>query len=68
MLTSAGSSPIRSAEIFSTNRKNASAGNDGGYSNAGFNGGFGGSSAPASDAGDGFMNLPDGIEEDLPFI
>ncbi|MBQ4259554.1 MAG: single-stranded DNA-binding protein [Lachnospiraceae bacterium] len=55
-------------EIEFAESKNASAGNDGGYNNAGFNGGFGGNSAPASDAGDGFMNLPDGIEEDLPFI
>ncbi len=43
--------------------RNAS-GNDGGY-----NGGFGGgNSAPApSGAGDGFMNIPDGIDEELPF-
>lgn len=46
--------------------KNASAGNnDGGYQNAGFGGG---NSAPApSGAGDGFMNIPDGIDEELPF-
>ena len=33
------------------------------------NGGFtGGNNAPAmQDAGDGFMNVPDGIEEELPF-
>jgi single-strand DNA-binding protein len=31
--------------------------------------GFGGGSAPAptTDAGDGFMNIPDGIDEELPF-
>ena len=23
--------------------------------------------APAADAGDGFMNIPDGIDEELPF-
>ncbi len=23
--------------------------------------------APSSDAGDGFMNIPDGLEEELPF-
>ena len=23
--------------------------------------------APVSDAGDGFMNIPDGIDEELPF-
>ena len=45
--------------------KNASAGNnDGGYQNAGFGGG---NNAPApSGAGDGFMNIPDGIDEELP--
>ena len=44
------------------------AGNDGGF-NGGFNGGFtGGNSAPApSGAGEGFMNIPDGIDEELPF-
>ncbi len=47
--------------------KNASSSNAGNFSN------FGGSaSAPAADsapaaAGDGFMNIPDGIEEELPF-
>ena len=42
--------------------------NDGGF-NGGFGGGFaGGNSAPApSGAGDGFMNIPDGIDEELPF-
>ena len=40
--------------------RNASGSNDGGY-----NGGY---SAPApSGAGDGFMNIPDGIDEELPF-
>ncbi|MCR5755756.1 MAG: single-stranded DNA-binding protein [Acetatifactor sp.] len=44
--------------------RNASGGNDGG-----FQGGYsGGNSAPApSGAGDGFMNIPDGIDEELPF-
>ncbi len=44
--------------------RNAQGNNDGGY-----NGGFmGGNSAPApSGAGDGFMNIPDGIDEELPF-
>ena len=38
-------------------------------SNAGVEGGFsGGSRAPEpSGAGDGFMNIPDGIDEELPF-
>ena len=52
--------------------KNASGGNAGGYGNGGGynNGGYagGGNSAPApSGAGDGFMNIPDGIDEELPF-
>ncbi len=53
--------------------KNASGGNaGGGYNNAGGynNGGYagGGNSAPApSGTGDGFMNIPDGIDEELPF-
>ena len=61
--------------------KNASGGNDGGYNNGGFgnggynNGGYnngggfaGANNAPAaSGAGDGFMNIPDGIDEELPF-
>ncbi len=54
-------------EIEFAESKSASAGNgDGGYHN---NGGFGGgNSAPApSGAGDGFMNIPDGIDEELPF-
>lgn len=54
-------------EIEFAESKNASVGNgDGGYRN---NGGFGGgNSAPApSGAGDGFMNIPDGIDEELPF-
>jgi len=44
--------------------RNASGGNDGG-----FQGGYsGGNAAPApSGAGDGFMNIPDGIDEELPF-
>lgn len=38
--------------------------NNGGFNNGGFQGG----SAPAaSGAGDGFMNIPDGIDEELPF-
>ncbi len=46
-----------------------SSGNEGGYNNGGYNnGGFGGNNAPmASGAGDGFMNIPDGIDEELPF-
>jgi len=51
--------------------KNASSGssNTGGYG-GGYSGGFAGgnNNAPApSGAGDGFMNIPDGIDEELPF-
>lgn len=56
--------------------KNASAGNtgnyaggnyaDGGYAGGGY--AVGNSNRPApSGAGDGFMNIPDGIDEELPF-
>lgn len=45
--------------------KNASSNNGGGYNGGGY---MGGNSAPApSGAGDGFMNIPDGIDEELPF-
>lgn len=56
-------------EIEFAESKNASAGNDSGFS-GGYNGGgyAGGNNAPApSGAGDGFMNIPDGIDEELPF-
>ncbi len=54
-------------EIEFAESKNASAGNgDGGYNGGGYMGG--GNNAPApSGAGDGFMNIPDGIDEELPF-
>ncbi|MCM1045582.1 MAG: single-stranded DNA-binding protein [Candidatus Gastranaerophilales bacterium] len=55
-------------EIEFAESKNASSQNAGGYDNYGNNGGFGGGApAPASGAGDGFMNIPDGIDEELPF-
>ena len=50
--------------------KNASGGNEGGYTggnnyNNGYNNTY---NAPApGGAGDGFMNIPDGIDEELPF-
>lgn len=44
--------------------KNASSGNEGGF-RGGYNSGSD-SSAP-SGAGSGFMNIPDGIDEELPF-
>ena len=43
---------------------------DGSYGNNSYGGGFGGgNSQPAAPmaAGDGFMNIPDGIDEELPF-
>ncbi len=49
--------------------KNASSNNEGGF-NGGYNGGgyAGGNNTSApSGAGDGFMNIPDGIDEELPF-
>ena len=51
-------------EIEFAESKNVSSGNEGG-----FGGGYmGGNNAPApSGAGDGFMNIPDGIDEELPF-
>ena len=58
-------------EIEFAESKNASGGgnsdyNNGGYNNGGFGGGNNGAPAP-SGAGDGFMNIPDGIDEELPF-
>ena len=55
-------------EIEFAESRNAASQNEGGF-NGGFggnNGGFGGAPA-ASGAGDGFMNIPDGIDEELPF-
>ena len=56
-------------EIEFAESKNASGGgNDGGYNNGGGFGGGSNNSAPApSGAGDGFMNIPDCIDEELPF-
>ena len=59
-------------EIEFAESKNASGGNaggfgnGGGYNNGGYAGGAGSAPAP-SGAGDGFMNIPDGIDEELPF-
>lgn len=53
-------------EIEFAESKNAQGGNDGGYNNGGYAGNRGNGSAP-SGASDGFMNIPEGIEEDLPF-
>lgn len=50
--------------------KNASSENSGSIGGGGFGGNFGGApspSAPSSASADGFMNIPDGIDEELPF-
>ncbi|MDL2302310.1 single-stranded DNA-binding protein [Lachnospiraceae bacterium OttesenSCG-928-D06] len=52
------------AESKNAQASNNSGGYGGGY--GGFDGGNGNAPAP-SGAGDGFMNIPDGIEEELPF-
>ena len=57
-------------EIEFAESKNAAGGNGEGSYNAGNygnNNANGGSHAPAGGAGDGFMNIPNGIDEDLPF-
>ena len=55
-------------EIEFAESKSAQGGNgEGSYKGGSYNrGGFTGS-APATGAGDGFMNIPDGIDEELPF-
>lgn len=49
--------------------KNSSSNSDGGYGNSNYGNSFGGNSQSAAPmaAGDGFMNIPDGIDEELPF-
>ncbi|MDE6984802.1 MAG: single-stranded DNA-binding protein [Lachnospiraceae bacterium] len=53
--------------------KNSSGNSDGGYGNNNYGGGYannsygGGQPAAPMAAGDGFMNIPDGIDEELPF-
>jgi single-strand DNA-binding protein len=55
-------------EIEFAESKSAASQNEGGFSGGyGSNGGFGGAAPAASGAGDGFMNIPDGIDEELPF-
>ena len=59
-------------EIEFAESKNAAGNGDNGYNNNGGNYGnnnYGGgrSQAAPSGAGDGFMNIPDGIDEELPF-
>ena len=47
--------------------KGASASNGAGYQNNGYQAAPSPSPAPRADIGDGFMNIPDGIDEELPF-
>lgn len=49
--------------------KNNSGNSDGGYGNSNYGNSYGGNSQSAAPmaAGDGFMNIPDGIDEELPF-
>ncbi len=49
--------------------KNNGNNSDGSYGNSNYGSGFGGNSQPAAPmpAGAGFMNIPDGIDEELPF-
>ena len=60
-------------EIEFAESKNAAGNGDGGYNNGGNFGnnnnnyGAGRGQAAPSGAGDGFMNIPDGIDEELPF-
>ncbi len=56
-------------EIEFAESKNASASGGAGFNNGGYNnnGGYGGNAPAPSGAGDGFMNIPDGIDEELPF-
>ncbi len=56
-------------EIEFAESKNAAAQNEGGYQGGyGAGNSFSGGNAPAaSGAADGFMNIPDGIDEELPF-
>jgi single-strand DNA-binding protein len=57
---------VEEQEFAESKNSSSNGGNFGGYNNSAP------SSAPANDptpaaAGDGFMNIPDGIEEELPF-
>ena len=52
---------------FAESKNAAGGGNEGGYNNGGGFGGGNNSAPTPSGAGDGFMNIPDGIDEELPF-
>ncbi len=54
-------------EIEFAESRNAAGGNEGGYTGGGYTGGGRGNAPAASGVGDGFMNIPDGIDEELPF-
>lgn len=49
---------------FAESKASANGGNNGGNANGGNNGGY---NYNPTGAGDGFMNIPDGIDEELPF-
>ncbi len=60
---------ILAEEIEFAESKNAAGGNAGNYGNGGGygNNSYAGGAPAAAGAGDGFMNIPDGIDEELPF-
>ena len=56
---------VYTTDVVCENVEFAESKNSQGGGNSSFDGGAG--FAPSSDAGDGFMNIPDGIDEELPF-
>lgn len=56
---------VEEQEFAESKNSNNNSGSDGNYGNSN----YGGNSQPAAPAapGDGFMNIPDGIDEELPF-
>ena len=56
---------VYTTDVVCENVEFAESKNSHGGGNSSFDGGAG--FAPSSDAGDGFMNIPDGIDEELPF-
>lgn len=62
---------VEEQEFAESKNSNNNSGPDGNYGNTNYGGNnnYGGNSQPAAPAapGDGFMNIPDGIDEELPF-
>ncbi len=56
---------VYTTDVVCENVEFAESKNAQGGGNSGFDGGS--TFTPSSDAGDGFMNIPDGIDEELPF-